>query len=234
MINTNAIKILLGMIADRTHTIADKESLSEGRRAGAVLLEAKLRRGVLKMLGDLGVELENEAEVHQWMKAQERGVNLVVQQALEKQLQKVAESLGITAEDFKAARNERRRAERAQRKANGECIGCPKGRVRQAAPGSTRCPQCEETHNAQARTYRERKKTREGKNTSSAVGEENASGGGNETAATTTTAHTDGGTTGRQSPRAESSVEAPGDAHQVGPQRSDTGARLPFLTRRKQ
>ena len=233
MINTKVLKVLLARMTDPVHTIADEQGLTEGRRAGGDVLEAKLRLRVLKMLGDVGVRLKNEAEVREWMKAQEREVNLGVQENLAKQLQNVAESLGVTPEDLKAARNERRRIERAQRKANGDCVECPKRKVRRAAPGSTRCDVCEEAHNARERTYREREKKQERENAGSPVGEENASGADNE-AAPTTMQQTDGATASTQSGETEPSVDAPASTHQVEPQRSDTGARLPFLTRIKQ
>ena len=233
MIDTNAVKGVLWRMTDAEHTLADEQGLSEGRRAGGDLLEAKLRLRVLKMLADLDVELENEVEVREWMKAQEREVNLVIQETLAKQLQKVAESLGATPEDLKAGRSGKEKRERERRKANGDCVKCPKGKVTRAVEGSTMCEECGQAHNARNRAYRERKKMQEGENERSPVDVGNASGPDNE-AAPTTMHQSDGVTAGTQSEGTEPSVDAPASAHQGGPQRSDTGARLPFLTRIKQ
>ena len=113
---------------------------------------------MLKILQEHGIEIPNELEVIGEVKDQEAKLNVARREIVERQVATIVVNLGVTPEGKKAARSGREKRERDARKANGDCVRCPKGRVRRAASGSTKCDECGEKHRAQGVKYRQRKR----------------------------------------------------------------------------
>ena len=233
MVNADVVHALLETMPERERAIADADARKKGGVIGGWAMEIEVRLRVLKILQEHGVEIPNELEVIRGVKDQEAKLNVARREIVERQVATVVANLGVTPEDKKSARNRRQKQERDTRKANGDCVECPKARVRRAAPGGTRCDECGEKHRAQGVKYRERKKAQEGAVDPRPVEGSNASGTDSEPT-TATPNMTDRATASSQTPSAGPSVEAPASAHQDGPPLSDTSAKLPFLTRIKQ
>ena len=227
MTDTNVVQALLAKLTDVHSTVATTDALQKAQRVGTAIIETKIRLRVLKMMRGRGVDIANEHEILTWVKRYERKLDVAEEEIIAEQVEAVAAKLGVTADDEKATRNHRRRIERAQRQANGECVDCPKKKVRRAAPGSTRCEECGNTHNARSRKYRTQRKTQmsdsAGANTPSPSAERSGDAAG--TAGST---HQAGGQlTFPQSRSGEPSGDATASTPQAEPQ-------LPFLTRTKQ
>ena len=227
MVDTNAVQTLLAQLKDVHGTVAATDALQKAQRVGSAILETKIRLRVLKMMRARGIAIENEDEILAWIKTHERKLDVAEERIIAQQVEAVAEKLGVTADDEKATRNHRRRIERAQRQANGECIDCPKKNVKRAAPGSTRCEECGGTHNARNATYRRLRQTqmidREGANTPTPNGEPSR-----DAAVAAESTHQAGG----RPPVAQSgSAEPSGDATASTP---EAKPHVPFLTRTKQ
>ena len=217
----------------RERAITDAEARKKGRVIGGWAIEIEVRLRVLKILQDHGVVIPNEREVIAGVKEEETQLKVIRRGIVERQVATVVANLGVTPEGKKAVRSEKEKRERDARKANGDCVRCPKGSVRRAAPGSTKCDECGEKHRAQGVKYRQRKKTQEEAPDRQPVHEPYASGTNSEPT-TATQNMTERATASSQPPSARPSVDAPASTHQVEPQRSDTGASPPFLTRIQQ
>ena len=227
MNDTNVVQALLAKLTDLYSTVAAADALQKAQRVGGAIVETKIRLRVLKMMRARGVEIANEHEIIAWVKTHERKFDVAQEHIIAQQVEAVAAKLGVTQDDEKATRNHRRRIERAQRQANGECVECPKTQVRRAAPGSTRCEECGKTHNARSRKYRKQRKTQvsdsAGANTPSPSAERSGDAAG-----AAGSPHQAGG----QLPFPQSrSGEPSGDATASTPRAEP---QLPFLTRTKQ
>ena len=158
MIDTDLVQSLLETMPERERAIADADARKKGGVIGGWAMEIEVRLRVLKILQEHGVEIPNELEVIRGVKKQEARLNVARREIIERQVATVVANLGVTPEDKKAARSGREKRERDARKANGDCVRCPKGRVRRAAPGSTKCDECGEKHRAQGVKYRQMKR----------------------------------------------------------------------------
>ena len=152
------LEALVAKLTDTASTIATTQALDERRRIGADLVEVKLRLRLVKRLHDQGVQIPNEIDVVASLKTQQRELKDAEQATISEQLA-TADASGLAAwMDEKSAHNRARKLERERRTANGDCIDCPKKRLRRAAPGSTRCDECGKDHNTRNRDYRQRGK----------------------------------------------------------------------------
>ena len=213
---------LVAKLTDTASTIATKQALDEGRRIGASLVEVNLRLRLVKRLHDQGVEIPKETDVVALLKTKQRELKDAEQATISEQLATVAAS-GLAAwMDEKSAHNRARRLERQRRRANGDCIDCPKKRLRRAAPGSTRCDKCGEKHRAQGVKYRQRKKTQEGGTACGTKGAVKKNVGRRGTA-TAEHRSKDGERRNPQSGIARSAIEGPGSTQQVERERCGVG-----------
>ena len=234
MIDTKVVHALLAKMTESGRTIANANAIKKkAEPVGGWLIEIEIRLGALKILRDHGAEIPNEAEVVTWVRTHEEKLKGAKRDIVAQQLAIVVNQLGVTPDDKKAARSRREKIERDRRRANGDCVGCPKDDVKRAVPGSTRCEKCGRAHNVRSRTYRQNRKEHEGARRQRAKESGNTSGGDN-VPRTTRAKTTDATNISMQPSSTEPTVDAPASAHQVGPERSDTGARPPFLTRIKQ
>ena len=220
-------------LTDPENVIATAEGLSQGRCAGARIYEIKLRLRLVRTLQAQGIHVPDATRVIAWLKTQLRKVGLAERRKISEDLATVTASSGVILVDEKGARKRREKLERERRKANGDCVECPQDNVRRAAHGSTMCIKCEGAHKVRNKRYRRRQKKHKAAQRRGPVDTGNASGADNEVRATTEKM-TDGANASTQSGSAKPTVDATAGAHQVEPQRSNTGGGLPFLTRRKQ
>ena len=226
VIDTQVVQTIVAQLKEAHGTVAAADALQKAQRVGAAIIETKIRLRVLKMMLARGIEIANEQEIIAWVKKYERKLDVAQEEIIAQQVDAVAAKLGVTEDDEKATRNHRRRIERAQRQANGECIDCPDKQVKRAAPGSTRCHECGQAHNARSRKYRKQRRTqmsdREGANTPAPNGEPS----GDSAVATDSTHQAGSGPPVAQSRSREPSGHATASTPGAGPQ-------LPFLTRTK-
>ena len=217
---------LLATLTDGTSTIASAQALDEGGRIMADLIDVNVRLRTVTMLRAHGIEIPNEAEMITSLKTRERELKVAEQKIVVEAVATVTTRLGVTPEDANAVRNRRRKRERDARKANGDCVECPKGKVERAAPGSTTCDECGQRRNARIRNYRQRKKTQEGATQCGTKGatKKNVGRKGTATAGHRTK---DGGRRNPQSGMARGAIEGPAKTPQAEPERSDADCGFP-------
>ena len=227
MVDTNVIQALLAKLTDLHSTVAATDALQKAQRVGTAILEIKIRLRVLKMMRARGVDIENEDKILTWVKTHEGKLDVAEEDIIAQQVEAVAATLGVTADDEKATRNHRRRIERKQREANGECVDCPKKKVRRAAPGSTRCEKCGKAHSARNRTYRKQTKTQMSDSPGARTPPPSAEASGDAAGAAGSTHQAEGRLPFAQSRSDEPAGDASANTPRANPQ-------LPFLTRTKQ
>ena len=229
MVDTDVVRALLKTMPERQRAITDADARKKGGVIGGWAIEIEVRLRVLKILQDHGVEIPNELEVIGEVKDQEAKLNVARREIVERQVATIVGNVGVTPEDKKTERKRIRRLERDARKAKGDCVECPKSRVRRATPGSTTCDECGKRRNARIALHRQKEKARGRGQGGDPVERRNASVTNNEA-----TPKTDRAAASTQSPRPDRSVDAPAGTHQGKPQRPDTSAKPPFLSRTKQ
>ena len=213
-------RALVSRLTDDTSTVADAQALNEGGRIRSDLLEVKVRLRVMTMLRAHGIEIPTETAMVVSLRTRERELKVAEEGIVAEAVASVAARLGVTPEEKKAARNRRQKQERDTRKAKGECVECPKGKVKRAAPGSTTCDECGRRRNTRSQNYRKRKKAQEGATECSTKGAAKKNVGRKGTA----TAGQRTNESGRRNPRSEmrrAAIEGPAKAPQAERERSD-------------
>ena len=214
------LEALVAKLTDPASTIATTQALDEGRRIGANLVEVKLRLRLVKRLHGQGVQIPNETDVVASLKTQQRELKDAEQAIISEQLATVAASGLATWMDEKSAHNRARKLERQRRTANGDCIDCPKKRLRRAAPGSTRCDKCGNDHARRSRNYRQRGKEGAGGRSTKGATKKNV---GRTSKATVGQGAKGSGRRKPQSGTARSAIEGPGSTQQVERERCSVG-----------
>ena len=156
----DVLETLLRKIAEGKSDIGDADAINKVGHISGRKLEMKLQRHVLKLLvEDQGREIPNGFRMLARVRDQERRLAAAEKEIFAQQWTGMTEKMRATPDDMKAGRRRRRELERDIRKMKGECVDCPKGKVRPAAAGKIRCDECGEKNNARSRKFRHRKKT---------------------------------------------------------------------------
>ena len=223
--NHKQLEALVAKLTDPASTIATTQALDEGRRIGANLVEVKLRLRLVKRLHGQGVQIPNETDVVASLKTQQRELKDAEQAIISEQLATVAASGLATWMDEKSAHNRARKLERQRRTANGDCIDCPKKRLRRAAPGSTRCDKCGNDHARRSRNYRQRGKEGAGGRSTKGATKKNV---GRTRKATVRQGAKGGGRRKPQSEMARNAIDGPGNAEQAERERAGLDGEVPY------
>ena len=219
------LEALVAKLTDTASTIATTQALDEGRRIGAGLVEVKLRLRLVKNLHDHGVDIPNKADVVASLETQQRELKDAEQATISEQLATAAASGLATWMDEKSAHNRARKLERERRTANGDCVDCPKKRLRRAAPGSTRCDECGKDHNTRNRDYRQRGKEGAGGGSTKGPTKKNV---GRRRRATARQRAKGGGRRKPQSEMARNAIDGPGNAEQAERERGGLDGEVPY------
>ena len=219
-------RALVSKLTDDTSTIAEAQALNQGGRIRGDLLKVQVRLRVVTMLRAHGIEIPTETAMVASLRTRQPELKVAEEGIVAEAVASVAARLGVTPEDKKAARNRRQKQERDTRKANGDCVECPKGKVKRAAPGSTTCDECGQRRNTRIRNYRQRKKAQEGATQCGTKGAAKKNVGRKGTA----TAGQRTNESGRRNPRSEmlrGAIEGPAKTPQAERERSDADGGFP-------